>query len=675
MVISDMQEAYNNGVIGLYSQNKKKVAEAKRFVNPFFVRYALELFDGSYYKISQPILLLPSIHCNSWMMKYNDKFRMYTPSSILCYKYNNNYEDLSDIVKGIAVFVTRQIDVYNTDAIEQPLQVISENTLVHDGVYTMTMEGDTSFQTAYSSANTNVRTFFQCFAKNTDIEKDLVSESVFYKIFELPIKGDNLWGRSDVLIKSHTLENLTTQPQLDNDDYYSHTPISASILYTYNNRLNAAGLKRGYFDGFSFFTPFLFGEKEFRIYVRIKTDNGYKVVKKEFVSDQVLSLWFYYPDRRADWVSILDDEDRCYLDAQLKEHSGLNGAYYFAGLPSDNIAPPTSTGATLSDDDLTEGDDYEVIPNQIATSEVNNPWVFNASGYNTISGIIKAVTTQTQALSQGQFGQYPLLVFTDTGIWAMTVNSTGLFQSVHPMSREVCINPKSIIQTDGAVFFASAKGLMVINGAQVTCVSTQLSGKTNVFKDANNVELVGDLGNFADYIANAIIAYDYRDSLLWIFNNNTANPDRCYVYAIRSGTFSTFELDRQVARVVNDYPDYLLQNSEGAVYSLLDRDNINDDDEDGYSSTLISRTMKLENGLALKSIMHIKHVCSLNDNASMTFRMWASNNLKDWVELHSLRGTPWKYYRFGYEFSHLKATDTFDGSILITQERRTNKLR
>lgn len=678
-IVGGMQNSYNDAVVALYSANKKKACEAKRFVNPFFIRYALELYDGSYYKISQPILMLPSITHNSYMATWSDSGedtdhnwkRMYTAAFLLSCSHNNNYEDLSDVVKNISVFATRQIDIYNTEATEQPLTVVDSSQVFHNGIYSYNNNTQADYKETNGGPSVTTKTFYKCFTLNTDLEKDLVSESVFYKIFELPIKG-GAW-HSDEIIKSHVLENLTTQPRLEYDDYYSHAPMVPSILYAYNNRLNAAELKRGFFDGFDFFTPFYFGEKDYTVYVRIKTDSGYKVVRKPITTDQVLSVWFYYPDRRADWVSIIDDDERCYLDAPLQEHTGLNGAYYFRGLPNSNVTPPTAVGATLSDQDLTDVD-FESLLNQIATSEVNNPWVFIAAGYNSVSGRVLAMSTTTQALSQGQHGQYPLLVFTDSGIWAMSVDNTGLFQSIHPLSREVMIEGTPPIQTDGAVFFVSRKGLMVVGGAQVSCVSTQLSGKTNVFKDANNVDLVENLGDFNDYLQHAFIAYDYRDSLLWIFNPNTANTDRCYVYAIKSGTFSTFEFDRQISRVVNDYPDYLLQNTEGTVCSLLGRDNINDDRND-YTATLVSRPMKLENALALKSIMQIKHIHNLNTTAGLTFRMRASNNLRDWVELHSLRGTPWKYYQFIYQFSQLKACDTFSGSVLITQERRTNKLR
>ena len=276
------------------------------------------------------------------------------------------------------------------------------------------------------------------------------------------------------------------------------------------------------------------------------------------------------------------------------------------------------------------------------------------------------------ALSQDQFGRTDLMVFTDNGIWGMQVDGTGLYQSIHPFSREVCNNPKSITQTDGAVFFSSEKGPMIAWDGGVKCVSEQLSGRESQFTGEM------EMGNFRDYMKDCFIAYDYRDSLLWIFNNNRQNnPDYCYVYSIKTGTFGKFRFDTPITNVVNDYPDYLLQTTNqqdgGLLLSLTGRTNINLDEDDDYSGLLITRPMKLENGLALKSIMQIRNISYME--GSMTLRIFASNNLNDWAELHSLRGLPWKYYRFRYDMSDMKATDRFGGSVLITQERRTNKLR
>jgi hypothetical protein len=235
------------------------------------------------------------------------------------------------------------------------------------------------------------------------------------------------------------------------------------------------------------------------------------------------------------------------------------------------------------------------------------------------------------------------------------------------MSREVCNNAKAITQTDGAVFFPSEKGLMVVAGNDVRCVSEQLSGK---FSDNEQ--------NFATFLKTASIAYDYRDGLLWIFNgNDTANA---WIYNIKSGTFGRYQVvdeEQQTAQaisVVNNYPDYLIQRGE-VVYSLIERVNINDE-TDTYAASLITRAMKLGGGMTLKSIMRMKNIFDIHSGGTLSVEIWAKNNLNDaWVQLTHLRGVPHKYYQLRYTFTGLLATDRFAGTVLITQERRTNKLR
>ena len=231
---------------------------------------------------------------------------------------------------------------------------------------------------------------------------------------------------------------------------------------------------------------------------------------------------------------------------------------------------------------------------------------------------------------------------------------------------------------------------MVVVGNQVKCVSEQLSGK--------RISLWFE--SFVEFLQGATIAYDYRDSMLWMFKDPYSTA---LVYSIKSGTFARFDFFAPIINAVNYYPDYLVQQkTTGKVYSLLNRKDINEDgttDNNNnftpnyYTARLISRPMKLENALALKSIMQVRHIHDFDHNTYTTsesngqggtttvthnvlqLRIFASNNLKSWVELHSLRGAPWKYYKFQYNFTNLIATDRFAGSVIVTQERRTNKMR
>ena len=95
------------------------------------------------------------------------------------------------------------------------------------------------------------------------------------------------------------------------------------------------------------------------------------------------------------------------------------------------------------------------------------------------------MATGTKAVSEGQFGQFPLYAFCDDGIWALEPSSDGTYASKQPVSRDVCSNPRGITQTDNAVIYTT-QGLK-IQGSTVTNISKKMEGKTEntdaFFKD------------------------------------------------------------------------------------------------------------------------------------------------------------------------------------------------
>lgn len=696
---ADKQETFNNLVVGLYAKNKKEQAKNNVFTRPFLVRYALSLYDGSYAMISNPILMFPSVTRNTYARRTAGKreLHMYTSGSRLFFQNKTDLTKYSDLVKGIAIFVSHEIEIYDTDGDQEFSNVpAGANGIVSNGIYhikhTSTSGGYSDSAYSRYQTRTAVNTSYYCLKQRSeeDIVKDIKGTSVFYKLCEIGLAVTSSTGE-DVAhyTKPHVLETITTQEQLGSDDYYSHCKLFPKVMYAYNSRLNVANVKRSLFDGFKFFMPYddnaSSSASSYTIYVKIATESGDITVSKTFSTRQYQGIYFYYPDTRAKAAWIKKGSSVVYLP--LSEHEGLNGAVYLKGLPNGNSYEPSGSATAPS----VSLDKTEQLNNLIVTSEVNNPFLFKAEGYNKVGiGNIIGMSTQTQALSQGQFGQYPLLVFSESGIWALSVNNTGLYSSIHPMSREVCNNVRSITQTDGAVFFSSKKGLMRIVGSDVRCVSEQLSGKTNSFKPtSSDTEQTTSLGNFLTYLSTCFIAYDYRDSLLWILDGATytsggtstvGSPD-CWIYSMKSGTFAKAHLGTSFMGVTSDYPDNLICHPS-ATFSFSGRDDVNAD-ATVYSATLISRPMKLENALALKTIMDAKHIRNMalaytsggSTLNTLQFYIYASNNMNSWVQLTSLRGKPWKYYRFKYVFGGMKAVDTFAGTVIVTEERRTNKLR
>lgn len=666
------QDNWNNAVIGLYSSLEKKISQAKRFRGSFCVRAALELYDGTYYHIQNPVFMLN--HFSVWGVgslhgTQSIYLSMLLYGQVLRYRFYQDYTKWSDIIKNVVLFVTREakpVDV-TVDAL------INKGSSIPDAAQTPVSYFMSGNQIYADSRKLNTTDLYQVLKSqpDEDLEKT-IKEGVYYKLCEIGLignaAGDDTWHDAADHFDTHTIENITTQTQLGEDDYFSHCPMKAGIVYPYNSRLNLASVQRGFFEGFDNFMPFttpLGGSANpssiYTFVVTISTDSGDYQVKHSKSTTQIQGLYFYYPDNRARHVKIWKGND-LILNADLTEHPTLHGAYYFAGVSKDMDEP------TGSPEDIPSGDNgqFEILPNYVITSEVNNPFVFKAEGYNKVgTGKIIGLSTTTMALSQDSYGRTDLMVFSDSGIWGMAVDRTGLFSSIHPFSREVCNNPRSITPTDGAIFFASAKGLMMATDAGVKCVSTQLSGKTT--------------NSFIEYMKTAFIAYDYRDSLLWLLNRSSTYNGYHYVYAIRSGAFSKAYLPN-VSNALNNYPDYLVQIEaneeleEDGVFSMAERKDINED-SNTYTASIVSRPLKLENAIALKSIMQAKHIIDLSTGASMKWMVEASNNTKTWVQLTSLRGIPWKYYRFTYTFFSLAATDTFSGTILITQERRTNRMR
>lgn len=654
-VREDRQEDYNNLVVGLYSKNLKAIAHRKAFAEPFFVRYALEMYDGSYTMISAPMLMFPSVHQNTRAQFWDDRVVLLTIFSEMIFVAKHDYTKYSDLVRGVTVFVTDGVNLYDTVVDQTPTTLNVANTMWSDYICY-----DSGYGKHVVDQRGTTQKYFLPLKLRSDksILNDLESTGQFYKVFSLGLVGNNTWESSASYIGEHVLDNLTTQNRLEYDDYYSHCDKSAKSIYSYNGRLILANVLRGFFEGYSHFIGYPNTSTSYDVYVWIKTDVGDRIVHKTITSTEKLWLYFYYPDPRAYKVQIGD------TPYNLKEHGSLNGAYYMMStLPVGN-----ETGPGVASSTPTTNTTEEYLENHIYMSEVNNPFVFYAQGDYTVgTGRIFGITSLTTALSQGQFGEYPLLAFSSSGIWALSIASTGYFTACHPMSREVALeNNPCLTQTDGAVFFASKKGLMVVVGNQVKCVSEQLSGKKETFVG------VTDLGNFVDFLNTAIIAYDYRDSMLWIFDKtHTA----CWVYSIKSGTFGKYEFgtSKAVTNVVNYYPDYLIQNPDG-VHSLARRLDINND-TGTYAGTIISRPMKFENSLALKSLVQVRNIYDISHGAGITLQIYVSNNLHNWMEVHSLRGMPWKYFRFRFNFTTLKANDHFDGSLIISQERRTNKLR
>ena len=655
-VILGQEENFKNALVGIITKTENKLKKDGHFMYPFWVRLAYRLYDGKNACITNPILMLPTVRYNRYIVTdgYSVNYQPYAGD--LKVQVFNDLSDWEDIIDGVDVFVSDDVRGFNLDGDYALVNNPDANTIYADYVGPAGHYGLFGYPFITLCVNPEGES-------DVTIINNLIKNSVFYNILEMTMS--DLAGVVDVKEKmgKNVLLYLSTQTTLEHDDYFGHCKLSADTMLVYNGRLHLANIGRGFFDGFKKFISLAPSTRTADVYVEIVTPSGVRMVKQE-VDNDALAYWFYYPDPRAKHAYIIIGANKYKIN--LTQDPWLNGAYYFGSLPSsDGDALPAAEADSTAPAIV---NNPELMQSQVITSEVNNPFVYTAEGSNDVgSGRVMGITTNTQALSEGQFGQHPLIAFTDEGIWALMPNNEGVYTNTVPLPREVCSNPDSITQTDDAVFFASAKGLMILSGRRVQCVSELLNGKDNDLSPFNiNGESIY-LTPLREILKYGKIAYDYKGQRLWMYEGN-----QIWTYNIKSRTFSQIITDDPFKTHSRLYPDCIIQTESGKLLSMLNTPNINDDDDGVYSATIITRPVKLNDTFAYKTITRIGHLWLGQGNVNM--EVWGSDDFTNWQHLNSLHGMPWKYYTFRLDFTGMKATDTYHGMLLEYNVRHSNRL-
>ena len=328
--------------------------------------------------------------------------------------------------------------------------------------------------------------------------------------------------------------------------------------------------------------------------------------------------------------------------------------------------------------------------NILKYSNSGNPFVFPALNTTSIGdGEIKGLSTAAKALSQGQFGQFPLYAFCSDGIWALEVASDGSYSAKQPISRDVCNNANSITQIDGAVVFTTSQGLKLIQGSEVVLLSGQMDGhnvdESVYFKpksdgtkffagyglsEYDNLVTPPVTDDFRTILATSKIAYDYPNRLLRIYPNS---GDKWYVYSLDAKEFSSEEpLEGTVMTVIADYPTSLVQ-INNTLYTFgneVDSNTLR-------NGLLLTRPIDMGEPFAMKKLHDMKlHYTKHNKEKGVFVKMvvYVSNDGKSWYVLPSLRKRSFKYYRVAL-ITRMTDNDALSGMVIRYELERTNKLR
>lgn len=665
-----------------------------KFIFPFFIRYALRLYDGSTTMPSPPVLMIPNT-CNRFMFS-GGKIKLSLSVSDLSHALDDpeDYKRLTkwgDIVKSVDFYISSPIYTWDQEhpltgngSVLDPLGLILRPFSISKAYsgFTPEIRGTGRYQPWIIPGEWEVNILDptawhdnKWYALNNSerVDAQLRGVSSFYLIKSAEIKPGviSLSHELDMRFdKEGFLENIATYETL-HDDAKSHHKTVPTSAYIYNSRLNITGLSEQLLPQsdrwrlFPYTTPvashFLY------MFFVIKGDDGEDVYISAGVYSSVdvdkLLTFVYCPDHRAYKMVAYKQEvvgsTWVYkkLERELTKHSFLSGAYAMGTHLSPIEGWVSSSERDLrafeSNVQATSKRSFP-LPNKVYTSEVNNPFNFPTRGVNSIgTGKILGISAATKALSAGQFGQFPLYALSTDGVWALEVAKDGTYTAKQPISRDVCINPKSITQIDNAVLFTSERGIMMLSGSQCVCISDSLdpNRSTSLKSLPKSDELSREAGipkeqtdhlPLKDFLAEAEMIYDYPRQRLYAYNPKTSYT---YVYSLKSKQWSTTPTD--IRKAVNSYPQTIAVTKDGKVvdYSKIDPTK-------GIRGLLVTRPLKLGAPDTMKTIRSVIQRGYFRKGHVRTI-LYGSRDLFDWHVIsssadHILRGisgTPFKYFK------------------------------
>lgn len=702
-----------------------------KFIYPFFIRYALRLSDGSHARISEPILMIPNSGYAPFIsFNYGDnKLYLYAfIADLQCLFLNSIEEKWKDIVSGVDVFVSEQVYPYNQGANFDASKNLFSYALIRKENNINQVEGtsygyvdlpDEYYNHYYGRAKQdlydvakdvfnfgdfNVRVNWQIIkiapVENTREKLENVSQFYLAHSFDFDEikKGVDDTGTENyttIKLKEGTLSSLVVRQPLSDDQLSNCTFLNAHLT-TYNQRLHLFDYNLQHAkptvpsrQNGQIYRYDSYGEL-YKLQVFIRTAQGERIVEcnadegdYNYSTD---TTWFFYPHNGA-YRAVLyfkgTDNKTNIAGLNLKQHPILNGAYWMA----DTIDGSMVITSVVDSDNAAcaQVDDISHYPNAVLQSNVATPFLFPSSLMTSL-GVqkIKALSSAAKALSQGQFGQFPLYAFTSEGVWALEVSTTGTYTARQPITRDVCINNNAVTQLDSAVIFPTDRGIMLLSGSQAQCISEAINSeypfdvrKLPAFEKLHNMlnhkpstdKCLPTLP-FSEFLKQCQMLYDYVHQRIIVYA-----PNITYAYVLSLKTKQWGMMFSNITSHINSYPEALAIDDNNNVL------NFSVQNAEAVKCLYVTRPLKLEAANVLKTIdTLIQRGMFSKGNVSTV--LYGSRDLQNWYlvwsskdhYLKGFRGSPYKFFRIA-GVATLSPDENIFGASVSFAPRQTNKMR
>ncbi len=574
-----MIDDFSTRILGAYYKTRDTIHQNNNFAQPFLVRYALRMYDGSHILPSAPILL------------GNNNFEFFYENGAVPCVYNEesdttsigaakaelnafkidytidhlNLEHWRDIITHIDFFVSKEINILEDRKIDD---------------YTYVKQTDNSHAFYFKPPTITI----------TEAQNIAREEALFYLLASIDLNNPSepIMMHTPVTIE-HDInpDNIIYQPTLSAHTS-SFTQIGARQSYVYNSRLHLGNINYKYYEGYP---PTLFAHiynnesNNAMAYTRTAINLNNKGIKEVIAINAIphfayrLSPVISFPDSKATTMEVfIRHNDYEYhktlpLTAVPNEnravyvHDGLTDiditTWEKVEITSDNIGdiPTSSQSYTLHDS------------NMMIVSELSNPFFFpEGLEYSISSGEILGLAATTTALSQGQYGEFPLYVFTSEGIWSMQHGTSEVcYARCTPLNNEHLNGNILITPTENAIIYRAGDNLSIISGSQVKVLLplTEFAQPRfdellhTLFPDTASTGTLDNATLRQFFNSITTIGYLQNDKEL-IF----CNPSYPYSIVLHLPSGHLYRFEYNLRHIVNGYNTLLAQGVNNAIYNL-----------------------------------------------------------------------------------------------------------
>lgn len=680
------------GLLGKYYKLLREQSDANRHMGGLFYRYVITLYDGSQILHTLPAYFqLGSFGATigRLLSKYKLQFDVFVQLGAKLTFYNGlngvNIENFKDVISSVDLFASRNFQFLD----------ISENTIT-DAKIAEWLPG--SLPTPKSATLNPLVPVSEDFKKNMHDSYNWYKigtvDFASLKPKDAPLQDQ--YTADFVMDMKGFYTNYATREQIKIDNY-SHQDITGNESYTYNGRLHLGNtlqtiskpwnLKEGVIPAtiaimdhpnvvdpatvlhYTVDTPSTF---ESKIVVKLNTTDGAKYTsvegtlpayRDEFTGARkatFLPALIGYPDNRATEISIHIKVGGVYrelLRKPLIRSVFSNYAYIvFDQFNSEVFNTPGRLGRRVDANFICYPIQFEfqylkpsVFPdetanirdaNRVQPSEADNPFVFPAASSQQVgTAEILAFGTNTEDVSVGQRGQYPLYVFSTDGVWGLSIGISGVYiTNVTPLSGEVILNRHSKLDLSAGTAFITTEGLKIISGNQIQEISTLVEGLPNT-KLLDNPHLqyfidhpklvqlkaIADGVPFVTYLNGAALGFNKGYDRAEIIVSNP-NYGYYYVYDIVEGLWS--KVEGTLTCLINYYPALYAINSDlGKIV------NLSKEIPGPVQCLALTRASSLEMGDTAKKLRRSFIRCHMNVAAGKFAAgyLFRSDNLQDWL--------------------------------------------